>query len=35
VSHYNIGKKAEHYSRSHFKECSTVSANEDFCQQYA
>lgn len=30
VSHFNIGKKAEHYSRKHFKEC--VAANNEFVQ---
>lgn len=33
VSHFNIGKKSEHYSRKHFQE--TVVANHDFCQKYA
>ncbi len=33
VSHFNIGKKAEHYSRKHFTE--TVAANHEFCQKYA
>ena len=32
VSHFNIGKKAEHYSRKHFTE--TVAANHEFCQAY-
>lgn len=32
VSHFNIGKKAEHYSRKHFTE--TVAANNEFCQKY-
>lgn len=32
VSHFNIGKKAEHYSRKHFVE--TVAANHEFCQEY-
>ncbi|MFZ2187157.1 MAG: anaerobic ribonucleoside-triphosphate reductase [Candidatus Moraniibacteriota bacterium] len=32
VSHFNIGKKSEHYSRKHFQE--TVAANHDFCAQY-
>ncbi len=32
VSHFNIGKKAEHYSRKHFTE--TVAANHEFCQKY-
>jgi hypothetical protein len=35
VSHFNIGKKAEHYSRKHFKMCATIAANDDFCQKYA
>jgi intergrase/recombinase len=33
VSHFNIGKKAEHYSRKHFTE--TIAANHEFCQRYA
>ena len=33
VSHFNIGKKSEHYSRKHFQE--TVVANHDVCQKYA
>lgn len=33
VSHFNIGKKAEHYSRKHFQE--TVAANHAFAQKYA
>lgn len=33
VSHFNIGKKSEHYSRKHFEECKT--ANEEFIKQYA
>ena len=32
VSHFNTGKKAEHYSRKHFTEC--VAANQDFSQRY-
>jgi anaerobic ribonucleoside-triphosphate reductase len=32
VSHFNIGKKSEHYSRKHFKEC--VAANNEFIQSY-
>lgn len=32
VSHFNIGKKAEHYSRKHFKEC--VSDNVVFEEKY-
>jgi len=35
VSHYNIGKKSEHFSRVHFKESATVDANENFCQKYS
>ena len=33
VSHFNVGKKSEHYSRKHCTE--TVAANHAFCQQYA
>lgn len=33
VSHFNPGKKSEHYSRKHFKEC--VIANMEFISQYA
>ena len=33
VSHFNTGKKAEHYSRKHFKEC--AAANTLFCDQYS
>ncbi|HLC94962.1 MAG TPA: anaerobic ribonucleoside-triphosphate reductase [Patescibacteria group bacterium] len=33
VSHFNIGKKAEHYSRKHFTQ--TVAANHAFAQKYA
>lgn len=32
VSHFNIGKKAEHYSRKHFTECR--AANLAFAKQY-
>lgn len=32
VSHFNIGKKAEHYSRKHFEEC--VASNVTFEQCY-
>lgn len=32
VSHFNIGKKSEHYSRKHFAEC--VAANSAFCARY-
>ncbi len=32
VSDFNIGKKAEHYSRKHFSEC--VAANNAFCARY-
>ena len=33
VSHFNIGKKAEHYSRKHFEECKV--ANEMFVKVYS
>lgn len=33
VSHFNIGKKAEHMSRKHFVEC--IAANQEFQVQYA
>jgi len=33
VSHFNIGKKSEHYSRKHFQECAT--ANATFVAEYA
>ncbi|MCF6276962.1 MAG: anaerobic ribonucleoside-triphosphate reductase [Candidatus Magasanikbacteria bacterium] len=33
VSHFNIGKKSEHISRKHFKEC--VAANSQFCEAYS
>ena len=33
VSHFNIGKKAEHHSRKHFQEC--VAANSEFMARYA
>ncbi len=32
VSHFNTGKKSEHYSRKHFEEC--VAANTEFTAQY-
>lgn len=32
VSYFNIGKKAEHYSRKHFSEC--ASANRMFESRY-
>ena len=32
VSHFNIGKKAEHYSRKHFVEC--AADNKAFVEQY-
>lgn len=32
VSHFNVGKKSEHYSRKHFREA--VIANREFCEQY-
>jgi len=33
VSHFNTGKKAEHYSRKHFTEA--IAANRAFNEQYA
>jgi hypothetical protein len=33
VSHYNVGKKAEHMSRKHFEE--VVVANKQFIKQYS
>lgn len=33
VSHFNIGKKSEHYSRKHFTE--TAASNSAFSAQYA
>ncbi|PIR76984.1 MAG: hypothetical protein COU30_04975 [Candidatus Magasanikbacteria bacterium CG10_big_fil_rev_8_21_14_0_10_38_6] len=35
VSHFNIGKKAEHYSRKHFVEQQCVQANDFFSQKYS
>lgn len=32
VTSFNIGKKAEHYSRKHFQEC--VAANDAFADKY-
>lgn len=32
VSHFNVGKKAEHYSRKHFEEC--VADNSRFVESY-
>lgn len=32
VSHFNVGKKSEHYSRKHFTEC--AAANAQFISQY-
>ncbi|MCK5461104.1 oxidoreductase [Candidatus Gracilibacteria bacterium] len=32
VSHFNIGKKSEHYSRQHFQE--QASVNSDFCAKF-
>ena len=32
VSHFNIGKKAEHYGRKHFEEC--VAANNEFLHTF-
>jgi anaerobic ribonucleoside-triphosphate reductase len=33
VSHFNVGKKAEHYSRKHFQQC--IEANDVFTQKYS
>ncbi|MCK6462358.1 MAG: anaerobic ribonucleoside-triphosphate reductase [Candidatus Pacebacteria bacterium] len=33
VSHFNLGKKSEHYSRTHFKEGKTM--NSSFCKKYS
>lgn len=33
VSYFNIGKKSEHMSRKHFKEC--AMSNIEFCQRYS
>lgn len=33
VSHFNIGKKAEHYSRKHFEE--TITSNSNFALLYS
>ncbi len=33
VSHFNVGKKAEHYSRKHFTE--VIAANKAFNEEYA
>jgi len=33
VSHFNIGKKSEHYSRKHFTECQ--AANSSFSERYS
>jgi anaerobic ribonucleoside-triphosphate reductase len=32
VSHFNVGKKSEHYSRQHFAE--QVTENSKFCAKY-
>jgi len=32
VTSFNIGKKSEHYSRTHFKE--TACANSQFCKEF-
>ena len=32
VSHFNVGKKSEHYSRKHFQEC--VASNNQFMSDY-
>lgn len=33
VSHFNIGKKSEHYSRKHYQEC--IASNHEFAAQYS
>lgn len=33
VSYFNTGKKAEHYSRTHFEEC--VLSNSEFTSKYS
>ncbi len=33
VSHFNVGKKAEHMSRKHFQE--VVAANREFINKYS
>lgn len=33
VSHFNIGKKAEHYSRKHYQEC--IASNHEFASHYS
>lgn len=33
VSQFNIGKKAEHYSRKHFNE--TAASNSRFCEAFS
>jgi hypothetical protein len=33
VSHFNIGKKSEHYSRKHYEEC--LTANAAFVAKYS
>jgi hypothetical protein len=33
VQNFNIGKKSEHYGRTHF--CEEQSVNSKFCQQYS
>ncbi|MFA5947128.1 MAG: anaerobic ribonucleoside-triphosphate reductase [Patescibacteria group bacterium] len=33
VSHFNIGKKSEHYSRKHYEEC--LTANAAFVAEYS
>lgn len=31
VSHFNVGKKAEHYSRKHFQECVADNVSFEAC----
>lgn len=31
VSHFNVGKKAEHYSRKHFEECVADNTSFEAC----
>jgi anaerobic ribonucleoside-triphosphate reductase len=33
VQNFNVGKKSEHYNRTHFSE--NVSANSSFCKKYS
>ncbi len=32
ISHFNIGKKSEHMSRTHFEEC--IASNKEFISKY-